>query len=613
MTFLKIMLAAVLMLAPCPLLFARGWGRAERTLPVSIAMQTVLLMLLGFFLPFSVSLGAVASADGVLLGLGVWRIVKKERLRGICRFVSLPLLAFVLAAPVLYLACCNRLFISYDEFSHWGLVVKTTCAFDALPRSGAGAGIVLYTYPPAGAIWPAVCGTLAGYRDGIAYFGYMLMLWGLAIGLVPEKAKLLEKTIGLALVFLVLMTLFPFTLLRMFSEPMIALLMALIICRDEEQSLALCALCMMLALTKNTGLVFLALALGVRFAAAQGKKLLSHLGMFACGCAAFFAYSLYCRAQGIGTVQPSHLAENLAALMNGTLSGGYASIPQRFAEAFLTRKFPQAGIYSNYAIGTTAAVLFAGLLAVSVLVLAVSPQKKTDARRLCGLWIVNAAYILLTLVSYLFFFPENESAQLSEFDRYLSLPALWTGLVLAGVLLRGAAEKRSGMRLGSLAASAVLLLPLCHPQLIWETLVTRENVVYTEWARYNTAQMAQTIRENVESDSGVPKLLLMGDCEAIALRYELVGDADLGELRGDWGAYAGSAERIAKEIRRENAEYVFVAGQPGDPALAVDERYAALTEDGSPPKFFTLYKVETNEDGDVTLFEVAMAKDIEGI
>lgn len=75
--------------------------------------------------------------------------------------------------------------MSYDEYSHWGLMIKNIVAFDALPRRGAGAAFVLYDYPPMGALFPAMVCRIFGYRDGMAYFGYELLLLTLAAGFVP--------------------------------------------------------------------------------------------------------------------------------------------------------------------------------------------------------------------------------------------------------------------------------------------------------------------------------------------------------------------------------------------------------------------------------------------
>ena len=224
-TIVKLALLLGGVFGPCAALqTTKGW-RAEKALPFSMCAHSLLLIAFGMFLPFSWCVLGLLVLDALAW---LYAVKRSGSVFGLLRVFKDPVWWLTaLIVPVLYYACCNRRLMSYDEYSHWGLMIKNIVAFDALPRRGAGAAFVLYDYPPMGALFPAMVCRIFGYRDGMAYFGYELLLLTLAAGLVPPEATTARKTVAYGLALLCLTTLFPFSVLRLFSEPMIALLFAL--------------------------------------------------------------------------------------------------------------------------------------------------------------------------------------------------------------------------------------------------------------------------------------------------------------------------------------------------------------------------------------------------
>ena len=111
MTIAKLLLLCGIVLAPCAALYARyGWS-VQKTLAFSLCAQSLILYSFGLFLPFSCCVALLCvicllSAGYFFLHAGGWRKV--------VRFFGAPAFLFLLGVPLLYYACCNRLFLSYD-------------------------------------------------------------------------------------------------------------------------------------------------------------------------------------------------------------------------------------------------------------------------------------------------------------------------------------------------------------------------------------------------------------------------------------------------------------------------------------------------------------------
>lgn len=591
-TIVKLALLLGGLFGPCAALqTTKGW-RAEKALPFSMCAHSLLLFAFGMFLPFSWCVSGLLVLDTL-----AWLYAAKRSgsVSGLLRVFKDPVWWLtVLIVPVLYYACCNRRLMSYDEYSHWGLMIKNIVAFDALPRRGAGAAFVLYDYPPMGALFPAMVCRIFGYRDGMAYFGYelLLLLLTLAAGLVPPEATTARKTVAYGLVLLCLTTLFPFSVLRLFSEPMIAMLFALclrpVFRREADGMERLADLCaaMALALTKNDGIFFVALALAIRLAAGEKKERRDCLKDGTAAALAYVAYALYRAANGIASNYQPETGGRLADWLSGRLAKPFSDVPGLFVSVFFSRKFPQAGVYSCYALGVSAAVLFAALTLICAWIVLLSVDRKKTARLFGALYAGQALYLLMLMATYMFFFAEDEAQWLAEFDRYVSLPALLIALTACMALTWNESRMRTRSGAAMLAMTAALI-PIDHPELMRETFITREAVIKTLWENSGTDSVVAFLRENMEL-STMRRLYLMGDCRYIFLYEQLMPQAMVEEQRAD------SMEAMQKRLDEGRYDYAFVGNLEPDGFLAQGGLQAN-----------TLYAVVYDEAGRATLERAA--------
>ena len=469
---IKILILAMILTGPCAFAFARRTQPLGRTLPAALCAQSVLLILLGYMLPFSAAGGILGVLSAAGWGYALVRTIRAGNWRRAVCNLLVPAFAAICGAVFLYDVCAARLFLSYDEHSHWGMIVKAIHLFDELPRAGRGASYIQFTYPPSAAMLSALAATVLGYKDGTAYFGYILLIaglmWGLAHRMSRGRWKMTLATF--AMLYLVMMAIFPLGMMRLFTEPVIALLMALLIVGGYEDSQHSiwedCAYALMLAMIKNTGLVFVAAALAIRLSVRRDQTELRKDGVLLLSAVlAVASYSVYCRMQGIGAVMSqSHLGENLQALFSGTLHEHYRNLPVRYLSFLFGHPLSQAGIYTCYGFGTCVTVLlFVGGMSLAHRAAAADGRKAFRLWR--GLWLVNAAYMVMIVASYFFNFEPWEVARLSEADRYTMLIALWTG-VTACAMLMGEWQTENKKRFAALVCVLfAALLPLSHMEM----------------------------------------------------------------------------------------------------------------------------------------------------
>ena len=601
---IKLKLAAfvLILLGPCASAYARKGWKAERTLPASLCAQSLLLMVTGCFLTFSVSVGLLAA-----ISAAAWidAMIHVRSLRQAAGFFSLPCLIFMASTLFLYEACAQRVFLSYDEHSHWGMMVKVIHLFDELPRAGRGAAYIQFTYPPGTAMLPAMACRLLGFRDGVAYFGYAMLLEGLLLGLASRAGKWVAACA--AALYMAMMAVFPLGAMRLFCEPVVALLMAMLIadgfgdkdaCRVEA-----CLMAAMLAMTKSTGIVFLFIAVAVRLAVRGRRELRTSGWMLLCGVLLTLGYRLYCQAQGIeASMSPSHFQENLSMLLSGSLGEPYISVPQRFIHFLFSHPLSQAGVYTCYGFGTSAMVLGATMLLCGAHLL-LAENRRQALKLWVSVWLANLAYMAMIVISYYFFFEEWEVRKLSEADRYTMLIALWTAVLACTLIFRELARIRPGYRAAAVCALLGVLLPLSHPEMTVKTFITRDYIHNTVWARDKTDRMTAFLKEQLAGMENV-RLLCIGDYEYVELHYTMAGTVDIGHYNSSWGEapWAGKPERLRQALAENRYDIVFVAGLPSDePELAIDGRYAVLTDDGQALRPYSLYRVETREDGEPCL------------
>ena len=532
MTAIRLGALLALLLGPGALLAARRGIRPEQSLAPTMCAQALLLYAVGLFLPLDAGLYAL-SACSLGCWVGALWACRIDPLRALRAWLTPGLCCFVLLCPLLYWGAIERVYISYDEFSHWGLAVKLMNGTGRLFGSPESAPFMLYDYPPALSLIEWLFCRLLGAREGVALFGYQVLLCALALPLAGETRwrHPLRAAVSLLLPLLVLNAVFPLWTSRLFCEPALAMLTALLFVSlalqerplgNVGEALILC----FLTLTKNTGVFFAALYLLAAWYV-RGRRAL-RAGIQA-----------YCALCGLGSAFSSGIAQNVSALLGGALPEANASAPLRFLLALFTSPYRPADIYGGYGLPVPPALLYA--LAAGLCLLGarcLPPERRRHARRaVAALFALCLCYLLFIALSYLLIFRDYEAAQLNEFNRYTTLPALLCGLVGVSLCLRAAREagsiRTARVARAACAACACVLLCVGNTRFFHETVIARENVVQMHWQRYTPGELATAVRAQAPQGSSI---VCLGDGNAIALRYELAPDYEVSVPGGDFMA-----------------------------------------------------------------------------
>lgn len=605
MTVLSMLALLFVLLGPSALLAAHRHIAVGQSLAASLCAQVLFLYVLGLFLPLSWAFYALCALSLACWGAACLRAVRDMR-AALRAFLTPGLLFFALAAPLCYYGAINRVFISFDEFSHWGLAVKLMNQTDGLAGNPAAVSWVLYDYPPALTLFEWLACRFLGPREGVALFGYQLLLVSCLLPCADEAGfrRPVRALAALALPLLVLGAIFPMWTLRLFSEPALGLLIALLfyflirphadVRFDAVRSGVLLAF---LCLSKNTGAFFAAFYLLAVLCVDRRRT----LPYFATLLAAIGSWTAYCAVTGVQNAFSSGIAQNVSALLSGTLPAANATAPMRFLIALFTHPFTQAGIFGTYGMPAPPAYLLAAAAGLCIVGVRSSSGDKRRMHAAMGvLWLLTACYLLFIAFSYLLIFKPYESIKLNEFERYMTTALLMTALPGAMLCLAGTAREGSSvawMRSARITCAAVIaaLALLGNTGLLYETLIARSNVTPMHWQRYMPGELAAIVRANAPDGA---RVLCIGEGNAIALRYELALEYPVLTPHGDWmDPFSGNADALCAALA--DCDYVVTFELSEKPA-----QFAPLLDGEACEN--SLYLV-TREEGGIHLALVAQA------
>ena len=354
----------------------------------------------------------------------------------------------------------NRYFTMWDEFSHWGVMVKEMMRLDAWYAEPAGRLMVHHEYPPFLSLFEMLwCHFTGGYSETGMYLSIHLFSFAMV---VPPLADTLSsfKTTGKRIVLSVCMV-FGFLLLvacfdpenifhTVYEDLALSLMFAyafLLIFRKEVFSrlgaflaLVLCTACLLI--TKQVGIAF-ALVLwfyffitGIREKPSWRVFFAELAAVVAVPLLPYLAWSRYVRGLGykgqfdLAKISPEQILPAVRDTYNETLEG---ITLKSYVHALFEKNVADFSFPLTYA-----AAFFVMLGIVWLLYLFFKDRSfgKRDAVTLgatlgCG----TMGYALLMGVLYLFCFGGDEMFRLASFERYMGAWLLAEAVILVEVLL----------------------------------------------------------------------------------------------------------------------------------------------------------------------------------
>ena len=471
-----------------PPFFLAIWKK--RRFEDSIALTTggliLVMFLFGIVGLLRISVYVILSVALILLILSAYKILReKTPVRTLAPFFTPAALAFFLIYIFLLYVHYERMLHEYDEFTHWGDVVKAMCHIDDFATNPLSHSL-FQNYVPGMALFQYLFEKLAMifpggiFVDWRLYFAYHLLA---AIFLLPLITELKWRFfIPVFLLFLFIaaapMLLYPDGnyLTSVYIDGFVGLLagagFAILFLKEpsNRKTAHLLVICSLLVLSKDVGMLFaVALGIALLISEASGKKPKKLLKLMALTAAAValpkILWAVNIKTNGATSLKftdPIDLGV-LWRVITGQETGVLAEIPRKYFERLLTQPIELAGtIRINLYYPAAAAVLIALLILAGILWRRQAPE--TKYRHRVVMWIavfVLVAYCLGMPVLYMFKFGAP-TLTLPSMDRYLSIVITFL-LVMVFLLFFGWMQEKPKWIVVGIGTFAIIGLLTLNP------------------------------------------------------------------------------------------------------------------------------------------------------
>lgn len=480
---------------------------AHRAFPLAACAVTGVLYVFSLFGLLRAGLFAVyalAAGAGVLLAVRAYN-------RRLPQGTGGALLLWALFLGVSIYENLGNAFIGWDEFSHWGLAVKSMTLLDALHTSPASIA-TFKDYPPAATLFEYFFTRSApAFREDAALIAVNLLFFSLvmpAFALTRGRGRAGQGLLLTLIVFLLPTVFYPDFYRQIYVDALLGLLMgAALLTYFADASLCgrltTAGLLGMLTLTKSSGAGLAALALLVMAAdaalfqrARRRQVVCTALLVLACA----LSWKAHLALAGVG--------DSWSA---GSLSLSLSEAQRDIVLVFL-RSLAEFRL-AEYWIPLTAAMGLALFFAAGWR-LCSGGETLARARGYTAYALLGAGagvYALTLLALYLFAYSPYEAQNLASFGRYLSTYALAMLAVAAGHAALG------GFRAGTAKGAVAALLAICALSDVGTTaygaatapIGSRGNAAWRQ--RYTAARTV---------------LPLLGEEERLYILSPVAGDAD---------------------------------------------------------------------------------------
>lgn len=402
-----------------------------------------------------------------------------------------------------------RLFSSWDEFSHWGLVVKNMAFFDAFGNC-PGSTVTFRGYPPATALWQYFVVKI----HGIFYEGYIYQAtgWLITALFLPIVSSLnwqhWKYAIGKIICFLLLPFIFNRSyLVFLYVDAILGILCAYILINSyrEEKFDAFFWICysfslIILCLTKASGFFLASIAGGIlcfqvfRIKQFSLKKKCFYwgicLGSILFGKISWDVYLKFSETSEAWNTSSISL-QNLVNLLSGNGQKYQYMVVNNFLKQLSDVSFASY-VFDMKAL--TWIVVF-GLLFFMLLKIYRVENRKIKIYGF-GTFIGMVIYAAGLLVLYIFTYSEYEAVRLASFDRYMSTYCIAMLLIFAYIsfeFVELIINKNIGQILGCVLLCLNFFLPMS--ELFNVTVLNTARVEETKQTRKAFEQFEQELNK----------------------------------------------------------------------------------------------------------------------
>jgi hypothetical protein len=418
------------------------------SLPTAVFAITAVLYIFGILnlllVGFWVVLAVIAMATGVSLVL----LIREKELQshfksllspGLAIFVSLALFSFLLTR--------GMQLSSWDEFSHWGTIVKATFLFDAVgPYNPVELGF--RSYPPSLSLFEYFVTKLGGaWLEGNIFWAYQLIIWSLFTPFLAQLTwrRWVQLIAVVPLVFIAPLAFFN-SLNVTLIDPLLGMLFGYALAIAYVGNILQWRLALhvglaifMLTLAKDAGTFMAALVVALYLSRLLAARKINPQE---------WSWKRFAILASVPTLSLIFSNQSWAALVRARVEAPAFSNPIDIGASFGALRGEGPSYWqeilstfgfglSNYPINTDGAVAIPQLQLIVLFALVLATFEWLVSRRMGrrfgfaspGTVTIGAVvYTYGLLVLYLFRFGEYEAVRLASYERYLG--TYWAGIAL---------------------------------------------------------------------------------------------------------------------------------------------------------------------------------------
>ena len=438
-----ILFFAILLVPPLFLAVCRG-KRFEESIAVTTGSMILFMFFCGIIGILKFSVYMILGITGILLGLSVVIAIRRKHLRALLApFFTPAFLAFALMYLFLLFVHYGRVLHEFDEFTHWGDVVKAMCCIDDFSTSPLSHSY-FQNYVPGMALFQYLFEKIAMifshyYADWRLYFSYHLLAF---VFLLPFFTIRKWRFFIPAFVLIIFTAVSPAFLsseseylTSIYVDGFVGLLagsgFALLFMRKRTKTniAHLLVICSLLVLVKDIGMLF-AVVLGMASLLAEmlqnrknTKRLLSLAGLTVVAVALpKILWEISIKVNHVTMMKfrrPIDLNVLFRVIM-GQESGHIAEIPGMCFSRMLTEPIGLHGIIGIKMIYPVLTVLLAGMLFLGAKCWA-KAEPELKKQRMAAAWSMILALVIYCLGMPLLYMFRLNSNGLPSFDRYMSI------------------------------------------------------------------------------------------------------------------------------------------------------------------------------------------------
>lgn len=617
----------LIIISPTILLTVLFNKKYERMIPVTCALISLILFFSGLLKLLTAGVITILVMAIGCLSWSVFELIKKGKVKAFfTNLFSEGFIAFLILSIVAVRSVSGKLFDSWDEFSHWGDIVKAMSFLDDFGTNSLSFSL-FKNYPPGMSLLQYFLEKLfmffpkGHFEEWLTYFVYQVYCFSFLIPLFCLKtqkgagSRIVSGLLSAAVVFFAPLTFAGDIWRYLYIDPFLGVVFgagAAGVCleknkKDFEYHMFIWASCFSLALGKDSGLlfgVFLFLFYIVDYLISDCKESKIDIrSLLLPLCVAIFSFlpkalwNAHITGAGVKpeTVGKIDLHDCVNVILHRTTN--YRST---VCASFKYHFFSERRMLGDTVISLSYFVIAVLIFALTAAVLFVLKKRKIIAAgsgqvTFLGLGITWIIYIAGIVVSYMYCFSEYEALALASFERYMSVIYLALWIFFLATLFKGISESES-IVLRYVAGTIFLVAVIfCSDKNRACNYLSRKNVAESIELRSGYDNLVSMIQTNCTSDD---KLFLISEedngFDLIVLNETLRPlrffnhDYSIGEpqYQGDEWTIPVSAD----ELKREIADgYSFVAVKKINDYFR--NEYSSLFATGENICGDTLYKV----------------------